>query len=76
MVALQYGASIAEDAKVSRDMADKRENVDTSQARTTTKDSVRTTRKQREAERSVQDALEDDEVREALKGLQARDGGG
>ena len=47
--------------------ADKRENVVASQPRTTTKDSVRTTGKQREAERSVQDALEDDEVREALK---------
>jgi len=61
---------------MSRDMADKRENVVTSQPRTATKDSVQTTRKQREAVRWVQDALEDDEVREALKGLHGRDSSG
>lgn len=54
-----------------RDTADKRENVVASQPRTTTKDAVQTTSKQK-----VADALEDDEVREALKRLHARDTGG
>jgi hypothetical protein len=66
-------SSIAKDAKMSRDMADKRENVINSQPRITTKNSVQATSKQREVERSAQDALEDDEVREALKSLHARD---
>lgn len=56
---------------MSRNMADKRENVVASQSRTTTKDAVQTTSKQREA-----DALEDDKVREALKRLHARDNSG
>lgn len=56
---------------MSRDTADKRENVVASQPKTTTKNAVQTTSKQREA-----DALEDDEVREALKRLHARDNGG
>lgn len=52
-------------------MADERENMVASQPRTTTKDAVQATSKQREA-----DALEDDEVREALKRLHARDTSG
>lgn len=46
-------------------------DVVASQSRTTTKDAVQTTSKQREA-----DALEDDKVREALKRLHARDNSG
>jgi hypothetical protein len=64
----QDGA-FSEDAKMSRQ--DKRESVVASQPRTTTNDAVQTTSKEREA-----DALEDDEVREALKRLHTRDNSG
>jgi hypothetical protein len=52
---------------MSEDMVKKQQNVVSS----TAKDVLRT-RKQPAEERCVQDALEDDEVREALKVLRAR----
>ena len=54
---------------VSKQMADKQEKVVTPQPTTTEKDILRSDSKPAGGERRFQDALEDDEVREALKDL-------
>jgi hypothetical protein len=54
---------------VSKEMADKQEKVVAPQPTTTAKDSLRCDSKPAAGERRLQDALEDDEVREALKDL-------
>jgi len=51
------------------------EKVVTSQPSNTTKDNVRTDAKRKEAERRIQDALEDDEVRINLERMHKRDKG-
>ena len=57
------------------DMTNKQEEeVDSQSAKTS--ETLRIKRKQQEEERRTQDALEDDEVREALKFLHERDKGG
>ena len=57
------------------DMTNKQEEeVDSQSAKTS--ETLRVRRKQQEEERRTQDALEDDEVREALKFLHERDKGG
>jgi len=57
------------------DMTNKQEEeVDSQSAKTS--ETLRVRRKQQEEERRTQDALEDDEVREALKFLRERDRGG
>ena len=53
-------------------MTDKQQRVVTSQPTETARDALRTKSKQTVEEHWVQDALEDDEVREALKCLHAR----
>ena len=57
---------------MSKDMTDQQQRVVTSQPTTTARDALRTESKQTAKEHWVQDALEDDEVREALKCLHAR----
>ena len=57
------------------DMTNKQEEeVDSQSAKTS--ETLRVKRRQQEEERRIQDALEDDEVREALKFLRERDRGG
>ena len=57
------------------DMTNKQEEeVDSQSAKTS--ETLRVRRKQQEEERRTQDALEDDEVREALKFFHERDKGG
>ena len=53
-------------------MTDQQQRVVTSQPTATARDALRTESKQTAKEHWVQDALEDDEVREALKCLHAR----
>ena len=55
------------------DMTNKQEEADSQSAKTS--ETLRVKRRQQE-ERRIQDALEDDEVREALKFLHERDKGG
>jgi len=54
-------------------MADKQEKVVASQPATTAKDNLRSDNKPTAGERRVDYALEDDEVREALKDLHSHD---
>jgi len=57
------------------DMTNKQEEeVDSQSAKTS--ETLRVKRRQQAEERRIQDALEDDEVREALKFLRERDRGG
>ena len=56
------------------DITNKQEEVDSQSAKTG--ETLRVKRRQQEEERRIQDALEDDEVREALKVLHERDKGG
>jgi len=56
------------------DMTNKQEEADSQSAKTS--ETLRVKRRQQEEERRIQDALEDDEVREALKFLRERDRGG
>jgi len=58
---------------VSKEMADKQEKVVASQPATTAKDNLRSDNKPTAGERRVDYALEDDEVREALKDLHSHD---
>jgi hypothetical protein len=55
---------------MSKDMTDERQTLVTSQ--TKTRDPLRTKSKQTAEERWVQDALEDDDVRECMKLLHTR----
>jgi|307.fasta_scaffold2145252_1 hypothetical protein len=55
-------------------MTNKQEEVDSQSAKTS--ETLRVKRGQQEEERRIQDALEDDEVREALKFFRERDKGG
>lgn len=54
-------------------MADKQQTAITPQPATSAKEVLRSEHKQAEDERWVQDALEDDDVREALKVLHSRE---
>jgi hypothetical protein len=56
------------------DMTNKQEEADSQSAKTSETPLVK--RRQQEEERRIQDALEDDEVREALKFFHERDKGG
>ena len=56
------------------DMTNKQEEADSQSAKTS--ETLRVKRRQQEEERRIQDALEDDEVREALKFFHERDKGG
>jgi len=56
------------------DMTNKQEEADSQSAKTSETPLVK--RRQQEEERRIQDALEDDEVREALKFFRDRDKGG
>jgi hypothetical protein len=56
------------------DMTNKQEQVDSQSAKTS--ETLRVKRRQQEEERRIQDALEDEEVREALKFFHERDKGG
>jgi hypothetical protein len=56
------------------DLTNKQEEVDSQSAKTS--ETLRVKRRQQEEERRIQDALEDDEVREALKFFRERDKGG
>jgi len=56
------------------DITNKQEEVDSQSAKTS--ETLRVKRRQQEEERRIQDALEDDEVREALKFFRERDKGG
>ena len=56
------------------DMTNKQKEVDSQSAKTS--ETLRVKRRQQAEERRIQDALEDDEVREALKFLRERDRGG
>jgi hypothetical protein len=56
------------------DLTNKQEEVDSQSAKTS--ETLRVKRRQQEDERRIQDALEDDEVREALKFFRDRDKGG
>jgi hypothetical protein len=56
------------------DITNKQEEVDSQSAKTG--ETLRVKRRQQEEERRIQDALEDDEVREALKFLHERDKSG
>jgi len=56
------------------DMTNKQEEVASQSAKTS--ETLRVKRRQQEEERRIQDALEDDEVREALKFFRERDKGG
>jgi hypothetical protein len=60
-------------SSVSKKMADKQDKVFSPQPATTAKDIDRSDSKPTAGERRLQDALEDDEVREALKCLHSRD---
>jgi hypothetical protein len=60
-----------EETKMNRDIADKRNRAVESQRVTATKGNVQVADKTAEVQRRLQDALEDDEVREALKRLHA-----
>ena len=55
-------------------MTNKQKEVDSQSAKTS--ETLRVKRRQQAEERRIQDALEDDEVREALKFLHERDKGG
>jgi len=55
-------------------MTNKQKEVDSQSAKTS--ETLRVKRRQQAEERRIQDALEDDEVREALKFLRERDRGG
>ena len=55
-------------------VTNKQEEVDSQSAKTS--ETLRVKRRQQEEERRIQDALEDDEVREALKFFRERDKGG
>ena len=55
-------------------MGDKQEEVDSQSAKAS--ETLRVKRRQQEEERRIQDALEDDEVREALKFLHESDKAG
>lgn len=55
-------------------VTNKQEEVDSQSAKTS--ETLRVKRGQQEEERRIQDALEDDEVREALKFFRERDKGG
>ena len=55
-------------------VTNKQEEVDSQSAKTS--ETLRVKRRQQAEERRIQDALEDDEVREALKFLRERDRGG
>jgi hypothetical protein len=57
---------------MSKDMTDQQQRVATSQPTATARDALRTKSKQTAEERWVQDALEDDDVRECLKLLHTR----
>ena len=56
------------------DLTNKQEEVDSQSAKTS--ETLRVKRRQQEEERRIQDAPEDDEVREALKFFRERDKGG
>ena len=58
------------------DMTNKQEEEEADSQSAKTGETLRIKRKQQEEERRTQDALEDDEVREALKFFHERDKGG